>query len=188
MTVIQASTSRQRPPQVSLFVRWRRRSMSKPALEGFVADGFRALRTSPTVDVPPSLRLKIYDGLVGSNAISQAVSGRLWKVDFSGGDCVRYRRLVLAAARRVLPVWDTFFSAPSPDAEDWRRFPHAMVEAAEQMASGARQLSMLDEVDPWTAIGALPYVVNYNASEVALAAYGALSAVNGSVPFHSLPL
>jgi hypothetical protein len=63
-----------------------------------------------------------------------------------------------------------------------------MVEAAEQMASGERHPSMLEEADPWTAIGALPYVVNYNASEVALAAYGALSAVNGSVPFHSLPL
>jgi hypothetical protein len=62
-----------------------------------------------------------------------------------------------------------------------------MVDAAEQMASGARRPSMLEETDPWTAIGALPCIANYNAAEVALAAYGALSAVNDKVPFYSLP-
>lgn len=162
--------------------------MSTPALGGLLAEGFRVLSTSPTVDVPPSLRLKIYDGLVGCNAISQGVSGRLWKVDFSASDCTRYRQLALGTARHVLPIWEAFFQNLGPDADDWRRFPHEMVESADQMASGARQQSMLEELDPWTAIGALPYVVNYNTAEVALAAYGALSAVNGSVPFHSLPL
>jgi hypothetical protein len=162
--------------------------MSTPALGSLLAEGFRVLGTSPTVDVPPSLRLKIYDSLAGCDAVSRAVSGSLWEVDFSTGDGTRYWQLALATARHALPVWETFIQARGPDADDWRRFPHELVEAAEQMASGVRQPSMLEEADPWTAIGALPYVVNYNAAEVALAAYGALAAVNGLGPFHSLPI
>jgi hypothetical protein len=161
--------------------------MSTPSLGRLVTEGYANLRASSTADVSPSLRLQIYDALVGSSAISQAVSNHLWSFDTSVGDCARYWRLVLATARHVLPIWDVFFQAPIPDSDVFRRLPHEMVEAAEQMASGARLPSMLDEMDPWTAIGALPYVVNYNTAEVALAAYGALFAVNGKVPFHSLP-
>ncbi len=162
--------------------------MAVPALGVLLADASRALRASPTADVSPALRLSIYDSVLGCSAISDAVSGKCRKVDTSLGNYMRYCRLALATARHALATWDEFFQASGPDEDDWRYFPHQMVEAAEQMASGVRQPSMLEEADPWTAIGALPYVVNYNAFEVALAAYGALSAVNEGLPFYSLPL
>jgi hypothetical protein len=89
--------------------------MSTPALDRLVADGLSILRSSSTVDVPPSMRLKIYDALSGCKAISQSVSGRIWKIDGSVGNYTRYRRLALATARHALPIWDAFFQTRDAD-------------------------------------------------------------------------
>lgn len=170
--------------------------MSQVDATALLAECHRAMRASPTCDVPPFARIRLYDALVGDGSFQSRLVEKRWS-DGPMGQHQQYHRLAILTTRHVLPAWDSHLECLAPDLQYWPdlpRFPHQIVAAVEAMERGEIEASLLTEpdpylgdTDPYTALGALPFYVNYNCAEVACAAFATLHVMNGDLPIRSVP-
>jgi hypothetical protein len=151
-----------------------------------------SLRYAPKGEVPPILRLRIYDALCTGPTISSLVKAGAYRFDPAAGDYTLYMRLAVATARHVLPIWESRVASYLMGSElrDLHRFPHDLLDAAELYRRGALAASSFDEVldRAYHTLGGLPYFMDYNAVAAAEAAYDSALAAKGLVPFTRLPL
>ncbi len=166
--------------------------MSPRPLDTLVAAARDRLGPSPTADVPPILRLQIYDALAPGADLTERVRAR--ERSFPPQSAPGYCHLVVATAERVLPIWDRAFEnvhTGEPELEELRYFPHILVREAAAIAAGQREprqeIEELGDLEPYLVLGGLEFGFHANAVFVADAAYHAWHALLGYLPFAPRP-